>query len=111
MKQLVLWSFRPLFIAATLPLLIHPTWAQTTADESVHLAVILRQLDAIEHSLNKTSAAELSRQNSRYYFDYERAKRDVARVRHGINDYLTPQRAQPRDPVEITDSYSQEQDK
>jgi len=91
-------------------LLFNPAIAQTNADESVHLAAILRQLDTLEHSLAKTSVANLSRANSRYHFDYERARRDVSRIRTGISEYLTPQRAQPRDPVELTGHYAVEKE-
>ncbi|WP_405045738.1 RAQPRD family integrative conjugative element protein [Pseudomonas aeruginosa] len=34
-------------------------------------------------------------------------RKDLQRVRAGIQDYLTPPRAQPRDPVELSGDYRQ----
>nr|WP_273649646.1 RAQPRD family integrative conjugative element protein [Pseudomonas aeruginosa] len=36
-----------------------------------------------------------------------RVRKDLQRVRAGIQDYLTPPRAQPRDPVELSGDYRQ----
>lgn len=44
----------------------------------------------------------------RYFFDYPRLAADIERIRHGLENYLTPSRAQPRDPVELSGSYSAE---
>ena len=38
-------------------------------------------------------------------FDYLRLREDLLRVRAGIEDYLTPRRAQPRDPLEFQGDY------
>ena len=35
-------------------------------------------------------------------------REDIERVRSGIRDYLTPQRAQPRDPATLIGDYRQE---
>ena len=37
-------------------------------------------------------------------------REDIKRVRSGIRDYLTPQRAQPRDSVSLIGDYRQESD-
>ncbi|RMV84787.1 hypothetical protein ALP04_05408, partial [Pseudomonas amygdali pv. sesami] len=42
----------------------------------------------------------------RYHMDYSRLVSDIARIRQGLQDYLTPSRAQPRDPVEISGQYN-----
>ena len=57
-------------------------------------------------------ADELQRspqKGERYYFDYQRFQNDLKQVQQGLEDYLTPQRAQPRDPVEILGYYQREQ--
>jgi RAQPRD family integrative conjugative element protein len=54
-------------------------------------------------------SASLPRQGgSRYHFDYERLRQDIEHVRAGIQDYLSPQRAQPRDPVTLVGDYRRE---
>ena len=88
-------------------LLIQPVLAGDNATEHAQLAALIRQLDMIdrlaEHSVS------LPRQgDSRYHFDYARLREDIERVRQGIRDYLSPQRAQPRDPVDLLGGYRQE---
>ena len=88
-------------------LLIQPVLAGDNAPEHAQLAALIRQLDMIdrlaEHSVS------LPRQgDSRYHFDYARLREDIERVRQGIRDYLSPQRAQPRDPVDLLGGYRQE---
>ena len=77
--------------------------------ELAHLALVLRQLDMaarVAHEGARTATTE----TSRYHFDYPRFHADIERVRAGVQDYLTPQRAQPRDPVELNGQYRAEQD-
>lgn len=77
------------------------------ADESYSLATLIRQLDLIDRQAE--SAARLPRDDtSRYHFDYPRLREDLQRMRHGIRDHLSPQRAQPRDPVPLHGDYRQE---
>jgi RAQPRD family integrative conjugative element protein len=85
--------------------------APVTADgdaERERLAAVVRQLDTLDDVLN--SGADQPRHDGRYYFDYARLREDLARVRAGIRDYLTPQRAQPRDPVPLLGDYRRESD-
>jgi RAQPRD family integrative conjugative element protein len=42
---------------------------------------------------------------ARYHFDYARLRADLKRVRTGVQDFLVPQRAQPRDPVPLAGDY------
>lgn len=72
-------------------------------DEHAQLAMFVRQLDTLERIAGQSQM--LSHQRSRYHFDYQQLHEDMQRIRSGIRDYLTPQRAQPRDPVEITGQY------
>ncbi|MFJ4443342.1 RAQPRD family integrative conjugative element protein [Pseudomonas sp. NPDC089422] len=77
--------------------------------ERAQLATVLRQLDAIER--HAESSAALSHQiAARYHFDYLRLREDIQRIRTGVQDYLTPQRAQPRDPAAMLGEYIGEVD-
>lgn len=82
--------------------------SQASADdatpEHARLAAALRQLDSIER-LVAQQAAQPPDARARYYFDYGRLAADLERVRGGIHDYLTPSRAQPRDPAKLLGDY------
>ncbi|WP_458079571.1 integrative conjugative element protein, RAQPRD family, partial [Pseudomonas aeruginosa] len=39
-------------------------------------------------------------------FDYSRLAADLQRIRQGLQDYMTPSRAQPRDPSDLSGSYT-----
>lgn len=75
------------------------------ASEQANIEVMIRQLNALEDSARR-SATIASEPGQRYYFDYERLASDIQRVRQGLQDYLTPSRAQPRDPAELTGKYT-----
>jgi RAQPRD family integrative conjugative element protein len=81
----------PFFAAAGLPAL-----AADEAPEQERLAALVRQLDLAEH-LAQGAAQAAAPGRARYRFDYPRLRDDLARVRAGIQDYLVPARAQPRD--------------
>jgi RAQPRD family integrative conjugative element protein len=69
------------------------------------LAAALRQLDALERFVAQSAANAPSVPGGRYHFDYPRLLADLARVRAGIEDHLTPSRAQPRDPHTLAAHY------
>lgn len=97
-----------LSLAAALLACSGPSQAQDNGSpEHAQLAAVLRQLDAIEATANR---AELSTQSSagRYRFDFARLRADIAHVRTGIEDYLTPRRAQPREPAPLVGNYISE---
>ncbi|ACL73924.1 plasmid conserved hypothetical protein RAQPRD [Thioalkalivibrio sulfidiphilus HL-EbGr7] len=77
------------------------------ATEPERLAVLMRQLDMLDR-LAEHSERLPKQDASRYHFDYARLREDIERVRSGIRDYLTPQRAQPRDPTTLIGDYRQE---
>lgn len=77
----------------------------TTAERDV-LAAVVRQLDLLDR-LAERAAAVSPPERARYHFDHARLREDLQRVRTGIQDYLTPPRAQPRDPVELSGDYRQ----
>ncbi|SOC44720.1 RAQPRD family integrative conjugative element protein [Shinella sumterensis] len=89
------------------PLLAPPAAANDGSREREHLAAVVRQIDLIDR-LARQSAAASPRTRSRYHFDYRRFNADLQRLRHGVNDYLAPPRAQPRDPSALTGDYSRE---
>lgn len=72
--------------------------------ERAQLAAMVRQLDMLERIATQ-SAASSSPAGTRYHFDYARLRQDLARIRSGIEDYLSPRRAQPRDPDSLSGDY------
>jgi RAQPRD family integrative conjugative element protein len=79
----------------------HPS---DNAQENAQLALLVRQLNQLEHTA--LNAQKLSAANAqRYHFDYARLSADLARIRGGIEDYLIPPRAQPRDAQELSGQY------
>lgn len=79
------------------------------AIERVQLATVLRQLDALERHADSSAALSHSIA-ARYHFDYLRLREDIQRIRSGVQSYLTPQRAQPRDPAPVLGEYIGEGD-
>lgn len=80
--------------------------ADDATPEHARLEAVLRQLNTIERLIAEETARSHTEQ-SRYYFDYTRLNADLARMRSGIRDYLTPSRAQPRDPATLLGDYRQ----
>ena len=72
--------------------------------EHEQLAALARQLDLIDR-LAEHAANTAPQERARYHFDYGRLHADLERVRAGLQDYLVPQRAQPRDPVPLAGDY------
>jgi RAQPRD family integrative conjugative element protein len=83
------------------------TLAADTDSERVALAALVRQLDMLDR-LAEHGASLPPRDGSRYHFDYARLREDIERIRGGLRDYLTPQRAQPRDPITLFGDYRRE---
>lgn len=72
------------------------------------LAAAVRQVQALERLIEASAASTSTEPGLRYHFDYSRLQADLARVRTGLQDYLTPPRAQPRESAELTGQYRQE---
>lgn len=81
--------------------------ASGSASESEQLAALLRQLDLIERLADQSEHAA-STHGTRYHFDYARLHADIARMRSGIKDHLSPPRAQPRDLQTLDGAYRRE---
>jgi RAQPRD family integrative conjugative element protein len=74
-------------------------------DEHQRLVLIGRQLDAIARTSSPVTST-VTDPKARYIFDYARFSADIDLIRQGINGYLTPSRAQPRNPPELTGHYT-----
>ncbi len=82
-----------------------PQAVAASASEQANLDVMIRQLNALEDTARR-SARVAEEPGQRYFFDYQRLASDIQRVRQGLQNYLTPRRAQPRDPVELSGNYT-----
>lgn len=81
-----------------------PASAGDASAEHEQLAALARQLDLIDR-LAEHAAHTAPQERARYHFDYARLRADLKHVRAGLQDYLVPQRAQPRDPVPLAGDY------
>jgi len=73
--------------------------------EQDQLSLVQQQLDIIERLTTRAEAASTAEPNERYRFDYPRLTEDIQRIRQGVQGYLSPSRAQPRDPTELVGDY------
>lgn len=76
--------------------------------EREELTLSLSQLTQIEASLHRAQQSSRTGINERYYFDYPRIYSDITTLRSGIEHYLTPARAQPRDTATLAGQYREE---
>ena len=76
-----------------------------SAYEQNQLNLVQTQLDTIEHIATRAEATRASEPDERYRFDYSLLTRDIQRIRQGVQNYLFPSRAQPRDPGELAGDY------
>ncbi|EDR6114632.1 conjugal transfer protein [Salmonella enterica subsp. enterica] len=76
--------------------------------EREELTLSLNQLTQIEASLHRAQQSARTSINERYYFDYPRIHGDITTLRSGIEHYLTPTRAQPRDTATLAGQYREE---
>jgi RAQPRD family integrative conjugative element protein len=85
--------------------IVHGSSHAASAQEQVQLSLILQQLDTIERLATRAETASTAEPDARYRFDYPRLTQDIQRIRQGVRDYLSPFRAQPRDPAELVGDY------
>lgn len=83
----------------------HGSGYAASAHEQEQLSLVQQQLDTIERLATQAEAASTAEPVERYRFDYLRLSQDIQRIRHGVQDYLSPSRAQPRDPSELVGEY------
>jgi len=75
-------------------------WAEP-AYEREQLHLMLGQLDRLEALARRSQQSLPLEAGSRYRFDYARLQQDIEQVRSGISAYLSPERQQPRMPVDF----------
>lgn len=85
-----------------------PMALAASSPEHTNIETMIRQLNALEDTARR-SAKFTDEPGRRFYLDYQRLTGDIKRIRQGLESYLTPSRAQPRDPVEIFGSYTRQQ--
>jgi RAQPRD family integrative conjugative element protein len=95
--------FRCLLLLLTV--IVHGSSYAASAHEQSQFSLILQQLDTIEHLATRAETASTSEPDERYRFDYPRLSKDLQRIRQGIQGYLSPSRAQARDPGELVGDY------
>ena len=98
----------PLLLVTVLLMGLSPIARAENPAQRQELATALRQLDALERTVAYSAAHTPVAPGERYHFDYPRILADLARMRAGIQAYLTPSRAQPRDPSELAGDYRTE---
>jgi RAQPRD family integrative conjugative element protein len=87
-----------LALAGALPV---AAWADAPLQRQ-ELAAALRQVQALQRLIETSAASTPIEPGQRYHFDYPRLLVDLGRVQAGLQDYLTPSRAQPREMQELT---------
>ncbi|MCD5992421.1 RAQPRD family integrative conjugative element protein [Pseudomonas sp. CDFA 602] len=85
--------------------IFHGSCYAASAHEHEQLSLVQQQLDTIERLAARAKVARTSEPNERYRFDYPRLIHDIQRIRQGVQGYLSPSRAQPRDPAELVGNY------
>ena len=85
--------------------IVHGSSYAASAHEQDQLSLIQRQLDTIERLATRAEAASTAEPVERYRFDYLRLSKDIQRIRQGVQGYMSPSRAQPRDPSELVGDY------
>jgi RAQPRD family integrative conjugative element protein len=72
------------------------TTLSVQASEKDELALVMKQLDQVQASLERARVVAVQDgQSGRFHFDYLRATQDVNTMLRGIEFYLEPSRAQP----------------
>lgn len=98
-------SYRSFWVLLALSMFSTPVLSA----EKDELALALRQLDQVQSALERAKILALQNtSDGRFFFDYEQASRDLTTVRQGIETYLEPSRAQPRDNETIVGQYRKE---
>jgi len=85
--------------------IVHGSSYAASAHEQDQLSLIQRQLDTIERLATRAEAASTVEPVERYRFDYLRLSKDIQRIRQGVQGYMSPSRAQPRDATELVGDY------
>lgn len=76
--------------------------------EQANLALLTRQLNQMESTLQRAEAEASLAPDARFRFDYPQAFDDLRTIRYGIHDYLAPSRTQPRNVTALSGLYRRE---
>ncbi|QCP62299.1 RAQPRD family integrative conjugative element protein [Pantoea sp. SO10] len=82
-----------------------------SASEKDELASAQRMIVQVQASLERARVAAAQAdplERGRYFFDYQRANGDLKTISAGIDRYLEPTRAQPRDLSGLAGNYRRE---
>ncbi|AHG79457.1 hypothetical protein X875_8390 [Mannheimia varigena USDA-ARS-USMARC-1388] len=77
--------------------------------EQEQLAQAIKQLEAAKLSLQRAEKVAKASPKTREYFNYSAIHSDIETVKKGIQQYINPSRALPRDPNvlrTLSDDYS-----
>lgn len=85
--------------------IVHGGSYAASAHEQVQLGLVQQQLNTIERLATRADTASMSEPDDPYRFDYPGLTQDIQRIRQGVQDYLSPSRAQPRDPGDLVGDY------
>lgn len=85
--------------------IVHGGSYAASAHEQDQFSLIQQQLDTIEHLAAQAERSSNAQPNEPYRFDYPRLIEDIQRIRQGVQGYLSPTRAQPRDSTELVGDY------
>lgn len=99
------------FLLAGVFLFSAQTWASGNSQEVREISLALKQLDSVKAIIKRAQAqarATRDMRGSRYELDYDLIQSDLTRIEAGLQGYLAPSRAQPRDLQEITGNYSRD---
>lgn len=102
--KLISFVLSTLLMTLAILVLTQPAFAKERDLQHAQLQAFVRQLEQMQVRI----ADDLIRppqKGERYYFDYQRFEEDLKRVQRGLEDYLIPKRAQPRDPLELMGNY------
>jgi len=76
--------------------------------ESATLSLLLTQLDMLDSTLKRAESQSSVAPDDRFFFDYPQAHVDISAIRAGIEQYLTPSRAQPQPVLPLAGQYRRE---
>ncbi|EIZ8586830.1 conjugal transfer protein [Salmonella enterica subsp. enterica] len=76
--------------------------------EPATLSLLLAQFDTLESTLTRAENQASTAPDSRFFFDYPQVHADIRTIRAGIEQYLTPARAQPQPVLPLAGQYRRE---
>ena len=78
------------------------------ASERENFALLISQLNQLNATLERAEQQASLSPRSRFFFDYHQARADIHAMHTGVEQYLTPSRAQPRTVLPLAGDYRRE---